>query len=52
MLTVKEVSQCLGLDPQTVYTWIRNGKIAAIKPSDCMIRIAETELERFMKGVE
>jgi excisionase family DNA binding protein len=51
LLTVKEVSQYLGLDPQTVYLWIKKGKIAALRPSARMVRISENELKRIMEGI-
>ena len=46
--TPKEVSEKLKLNIRTVYKWIREEKLKAVKLGDVW-RISESELERFIK---
>jgi excisionase family DNA binding protein len=50
MLTVREVAQILGLRENTVYGWIRNGKIKSVKLSYKIVRIKESDLIGFMEA--
>jgi len=45
--TVKEVSEKLKLNTMTIYKWIKQGKIRAIKLGDTW-RISESELNRIL----
>jgi excisionase family DNA binding protein len=47
MLTVKEVSEMLGVSRNTVYVWIREGMIKVFKFKR-IIRIPESEVEKFL----
>jgi excisionase family DNA binding protein len=47
MLTVKEVSEMLGVSRNTVYAWIKEGIIKALKFKR-IIRIPESEIEKFL----
>lgn len=45
--TPQQVAEKLQLNIRTVYKWIREGKLKAIKVGD-LWRISESELERFI----
>lgn len=45
--TPKEISDKLKLNIRTVYKWIREGKLKAVKLGDVW-RISESELNRFL----
>jgi len=45
MLTVNEVAKRLGVSRETVYQWIRNGRLPSVRPSRRVIRIPEEALE-------
>lgn len=47
--TPKEVAQKLKMDLSTVYRWIREGELKAVKIGS-LWRISETELKRFLDG--
>jgi len=47
--TPKELSDKLKLNLRTIYKWIREGKVNAIKLGDVW-RISEVELKRFLKN--
>jgi|LFRM01.1.fsa_nt_gb excisionase family DNA binding protein len=49
--TPKEVSEKLKLNVRTVYKWIREEKLKAVKLGDVW-RISESELNRLLKGNE
>ena len=49
--TPKEVSEKLKLNIRTVYKWIREEKLMAVKLGDVW-RIPESELNRLLKGNE
>lgn len=51
MLTVNEVAKELKVHPQTVYRWIYDKKLKAVK-IDGIIRIKEKDYEKFIKGGE
>jgi excisionase family DNA binding protein len=50
MLTVQEVADKLKVRRNTVYRWIRAGKLKALKISGGTVRIDEADLEEFIKG--
>lgn len=52
LLTVREVAQYMSVDLQTVYGWIRQGRLEAVKPSKRMVRIRQSTLEDFVRGGE
>jgi len=47
--TPQEVAQKLKIDMSTVYRWIREGRLQAVKVGHFW-RISETELKRLLKG--
>jgi len=47
-LTPKEIAEKLKLNIRTVYKWIREEKLRAVKLGDVW-RISESELDRFIK---
>jgi len=49
--TPKEISDKLKLNIRTVYKWIREGRVNAVKLGDVW-RISESELNRLLKGGE
>jgi len=51
MLTVREVAEQLKVHEQTVYRWIRQKKLKAIK-IDGIVRIREDDFNRFVRGGE
>jgi excisionase family DNA binding protein len=49
-LTVQEVAELLRISRRTVYTWIDEGVIRAVKISDkSVVRIPLSEIERIIK---
>jgi excisionase family DNA binding protein len=48
MLSVKEVSEYLGVTKITLYSWIKEGKLKAFKFGRSF-RIAETDLKEFVE---
>jgi excisionase family DNA binding protein len=46
--TPQEVADKLKVNIRTIYRWIREGKLKAVKIGD-LWRISESELERFIK---
>ena len=49
MLTVKQVAEKLGVHKITVYRWIYQKRLKAIKISRNIVRIYEEDLERFLE---
>jgi len=47
--TPQQVAEKLQINIRTVYKWIREGKLKAIKVGD-LWRISETELKRFVEN--
>lgn len=47
--TPKEISSKLKLNIRTIYKWVREGKINAVKIGDVW-RVSESELQRLLKG--
>ena len=45
MLTVNEVAKRFGVSRETVYQWVRNGRLPSFRPSRRVIRIPEEALE-------
>lgn len=50
MLTVYQVAKELSVHPQSVYRWIRQGKLKALKIYG-VVRIEEAELQRFIHAL-
>lgn len=48
LYTPQEIADSLKVDLRTVYRWIREGKLAALKAGS-QWRITETALESFLK---
>lgn len=51
LFTPQEVAQKLKIDMSTVYRWIREGRLKAVKIGHFW-RISESELNRLLKGDE
>lgn len=51
LFTPQEVAQKLKIDMSTVYRWIREGRLKAVKIGHFW-RISESELSRLLKGNE
>ena len=49
LFTPQEVAQKLKIDMSTVYRWIREGRLKAVKIGHFW-RISESELNRLLKG--
>jgi len=49
LFTPQEVAQKLKIDMSTVYRWIREGRLKAVKIGHFW-RISESELSRLLKG--
>lgn len=49
MLTVKQIAERLGVHRITVYRWIYQKKLRALKISRNIVRIEEEDLERFLE---
>ena len=47
--TPKEISETLKLNIRTIYKWIREGHLKAVKLGDVW-RISESELNRLLSG--
>jgi excisionase family DNA binding protein len=48
LLTARVVAENLGLTPETVLSWVRGGKLPAVKLPSGQIRFREEELERWL----
>ena len=51
MLTVEEVAERLKVTPRTVYRWIDDGKLKALKIQG-IVRITEDEYSQFINNKE
>ena len=49
MLTIRQISDELNVDPRTVRRWIEKGYLKAVRLPSGTIRIEESELERLKK---
>lgn len=49
MFTPKQVAEQLAVSPRTVYLWIEDGRLPAIRLSDRVTRIPAEELEAFVE---
>jgi len=45
--TPQEIASSLKINVRTVYRWVREGKLAAVKAGE-LLRISETELNRLL----
>ena len=50
MLTVRQVATKLEVHPETVRTWLREGKLKGIKIGARLWRIPEEALDEFLKS--
>lgn len=48
--SITEIAQLSGLTYLTIYKYVQEGRIKAHKINDRHIRIAESEVERFLNG--
>ena len=48
LLTVEEVAKMLSVDRETVYRWIKAGKLIASQPGGYIWRIRPQDLEAFV----
>ncbi|USB33901.1 helix-turn-helix domain-containing protein [Paenibacillus sp. YPG26] len=46
--SVEEISALLSVEEQTVYKWVREGKLKALKLAGTTLRVPDTELEKFI----
>jgi hypothetical protein len=48
--TYKEFSEIVGVDPQTVFRWVKGGTLKGARFSPQCVRIPHSELERLRRG--
>lgn len=48
-ITLKEFAELIGVHPQTVYRWVRTGRVKPYKVGS-QFRFYEGDLENFIKG--
>ena len=51
MMTLNEIAKELKVSKRTVYRWIRNGKLRALK-LDGIYRVRELDFDRFLEEAE
>jgi excisionase family DNA binding protein len=51
LLRPKEVCQRLGISYSTLFRWVREGRIRAIRTADGVYRISESEVRRIAEGL-
>jgi excisionase family DNA binding protein len=51
-LTLKDVAERLGVSKVTLWRWIKDGKLSAIKLSQRTVYVRKDELERFIRASE
>lgn len=51
LYTVKEVAKILSVSQNTIWRWVREGKLKSIKLSNGATRFTEKDIQEFM-GVE
>jgi excisionase family DNA binding protein len=52
LLTCQQVSEALGVSVNTVWRWIRDGKLPAKKLGRKLYRIYKADLEKFLAETE
>ena len=52
LFRVREVAEILKVDPQTVYRWVRKGKINIIRLSSGGVRISRSEIDKFITPID
>jgi excisionase family DNA binding protein len=50
LLTIKEVSEIFRKTPKTIYLWIKEDKIKAVRIGSQSYLIKESEVNRILKG--
>ena len=50
LYTVQETAELLRLSPNTVYKWIRAGKLQRVKISPRAVRVTAESIERLLAG--
>lgn len=48
MLTINQVAETIGVEPQTVRAWIKKGKLSGVKLPGGDWRIRDTHLENWL----
>jgi len=51
-LTVKEVARRLGVTRQSVYNWIADGRLKAVRVGGTAVRIAESSLSELIQPID
>ena len=51
LATVNQVAAHVQVHPRTVRTWLADGRLKFLKVGGKAVRIARTEIERFLAGV-
>ena len=49
LLRIREVADVVGEDPMTIYRRIRGGELKAVKVGKRGVRVAESELNRWLR---
>jgi len=52
LLTLEQASDRLGISKVTLWRWIKNGKLTAVRLSRRVVYVRKEELDRFLKASE
>jgi excisionase family DNA binding protein len=52
LLTLKQVSERLGISKVTLWRWIKDGKLSSVRLSQRTVYVRKEELERFIRESE
>ncbi|MGD0662104.1 MAG: helix-turn-helix domain-containing protein [Syntrophorhabdales bacterium] len=52
LLTLKQVSERLGVSKVTLWRWIKDGKLSSVRLSQRTVYIRKEEVDRFLKASE
>jgi excisionase family DNA binding protein len=50
LMTIEEVATSLRVSRRAPYRWVREGKLPALRPTPGVIRIRQSDFERFVNG--
>ncbi|MBE0448983.1 MAG: helix-turn-helix domain-containing protein [Actinobacteria bacterium] len=50
LLSLKEVADRLGLNPETIRRWTKSGKLPAVKLGPNTVRVKELDLQEFIES--